>query len=161
MSKIVTHLWFENDPTEAVNYYLETFSNAKINHVQHYPEAAEMVSGKKAGEVMTIDFEIEGQQFFALNGGELEGFRFSPATSFLIYCDSQEEIDHYWERLSAVAEAEQCGWCQDKFGITWQVVPRRLHELLADPTRAEKVTTSFLKMKKFNIAALEAAYNGE
>ncbi len=154
---IITHLWFENDPTEAVDYYVSVFKNAKKGSVQNYPKAAEEVSGKKAGEVLTIEFELDGMPFVALNGGKVPGFEFSPATSFMIMCENQTEIDHYWEKLSAVPEAEQCGWCKDKFGITWQVVPTRLNELLSQPDEAEKVTAAFLQMKKFDIAKLEAA----
>ncbi len=106
---------------------------------------------------MTVEFQLDGSEFTALNGGKVPGFEFSPATSFAIVCEDQAEVDHYWERLSAVPEAEQCGWCTDKFGVTWQVVPKQLGELLSDPAKTEKVTAAFLKMKKFDIAALEKA----
>jgi predicted 3-demethylubiquinone-9 3-methyltransferase (glyoxalase superfamily) len=158
MSKLVTNLWFDDQAEAAANYYVSVFKDAKLGTVRYYPKAAEGVaSGKKAGEVMTVEFEIAGQSFVGLNGGKIPGFEFSPATSFIINCDSQEEIDYYWEKLSFVPEAEQCGWCQDKFGITWQVVPTILGELLSssDSATVERVSASFLKMKKFDIAELE------
>jgi predicted 3-demethylubiquinone-9 3-methyltransferase (glyoxalase superfamily) len=163
MQKIITHLWFESQAEDAANYYASVFKNAKVGTITRYPEAAEAVSGQKAGTVMTVEFEIEGQAFVGLNGGKVPGFEFSPATSFLINCEDQEEIDYLWEKLSAVPEAEQCGWCKDKFGITWQIVPKALSEMLNDPDQAkvERVTAAFLPMKKFDIAALERAYKGE
>lgn len=162
MHKITPFLWFDNQAEEAANYYVATFKNAKINTTVRYPAAAENVASKPAGSVMTVDFELEGEQFTALNGGPVPGFEFSSATSFVVSCDTQEEIDHYWEKLSAVPEAEQCGWCKDKFGVTWQVVPKVLSEMLSDSDQAkvERVTACFMPMKKFNIAELEAAYKG-
>lgn len=159
MQKITPHFWFDNQAEEAAKYYVELFENSKINNTAYYPEAAEQVAGKPAGSVMSVDFELNGQQFIALNGGKVPGFELNGAVSFMIACRDQAEIDHFWEKLSAVPEAEQCGWCTDKFGVTWQVVPSRLQELLADPDQAkvEKVTACFLKMKKFDIAELEAA----
>jgi predicted 3-demethylubiquinone-9 3-methyltransferase (glyoxalase superfamily) len=161
MQKIVPHLWFDSSAQEAAEYYVSVFNDAKILNIARYPEAAEEVSGKTPGSVMTVEFEIEGQRFLALNGGKIPGFEFTPAISFLINCETQEEIDRLWEKLSAVPEAEQCGWCQDKFGITWQVVPTLLSQLLSDSDKAkvERVTGAFLKMKKFDIAALQAAYD--
>ncbi len=157
MKEMTICLWFDSEAEEAANYYVSVFPNAKVLDVQKYPDAAVEVAGKPAGSVMTVDFELNGSHFMGLNGGPVEGFKFSPATSFVVTCDSQEEIDRFWGALSAVPEAEQCGWCTDKFGITWQIVPARLNELLSDPSRAEKVTAAFLQMKKFDIAALEAA----
>lgn len=157
MQAISTFLWFDNQAEEAVNYYVSVFPNSRIKDIQRYPEAAVEVSGRPAGSVMTVDFELNGTPFTALNGGPVPGFTFSPATSFVVLCDDQAEVDHFWSALSAVPEAEQCGWCTDKFGVTWQVVPVRLNELLADPKNTEKVTAAFLQMKKFDIAALEAA----
>lgn len=159
MSKITIHLWFDNQAEEAAKYYTDLFNDGEIKNTMLYPKAAENVAGKPAGSVMTVDFQIAGQNFVALNGGPLPGFEFSPATSFMIMCETQEEIDKYWAALSAVPDAEQCGWCKDKFGVTWQIVPTRLQQLLSDPDQAkvEKVTACFLKMKKFNIAELETA----
>lgn len=163
MQKITTHLWFDDQAEEAAKYYVETFKNSKILSTTPYPKSAEEVSGKLAGSVMTVEFELEGQNFVALNGGKVPGFEFSSATSFLISCKDQEEIDYFWERLSTVPEAEQCGWCKDKFGITWQVVPEVLSKMLSDPDQAkvERVTATFLPMKKFDVAALETAYEGK
>lgn len=159
--KITPFFWFENNAEEAANYYTSVFKNGKIKSVQRYPEAAEDVSGQKAGSVMVVEFEIEGMTFSALNGGKIPGFTFSPATSFVVTCETQEEIDHLWENLSAVKEAEQCGWCTDKFGVTWQIVPRLLNELMADkdPKKVEAVTKAFLQMKKFDIKKLQEAYD--
>jgi predicted 3-demethylubiquinone-9 3-methyltransferase (glyoxalase superfamily) len=163
MQKITPHLWFENSPEEAVNHYVSLFENSKVVNVAHYPAAAEGVSGKKAGDVMTMEFELAGQRFLALNGGKIEGFEFTPAISFLVNCEDQAEIDRLWAALSAVPEAEQCGWCKDKFGVTWQIVPTVLSEMLSDsdPAKVERVTACFLKMKKFDIAELQAAYDGK
>ncbi|MCA9042021.1 MAG: VOC family protein, partial [Planctomycetaceae bacterium] len=111
-------------------------------------------NGKPSGSVMAVDFELNGSLFSALNGGQIPGFNFTPATSFMIRCQNQEEIDRYWAALSAVPEAEQCGWCTDKFGITWQVVPEILNELMSDPQKAERATKAFLPMKKFDLATL-------
>lgn len=161
MQKITPHLWFDTEAEDAANYYVELFDDAKILNTTRYPESAEAVSGKPKGSVMTVEFQIEGQTFIALNGGTIPGFEFSPAISFLISCDNQEKIDKLWEGLSAVPEAEQCGWCKDKYGISWQVVPTILDQLLRDPDTAkvERVTKCFLEMKKFDIASLEAAAN--
>jgi predicted 3-demethylubiquinone-9 3-methyltransferase (glyoxalase superfamily) len=157
MQTMTTCLWFDSEAEEAANYYVSVFPNSKVTSVQKYPEAAVEVAGKPAGSVMTVEFELNGMQFMGLNGGPVEGFKFSPATSIIIPCEDQAEIDRFWAALSAVPEAEQCGWCTDRFGITWQVTPTVLTELLADPAKTEKVTAAFLQMKKFDIAALEAA----
>ncbi|HVZ12704.1 MAG TPA: VOC family protein [Patescibacteria group bacterium] len=156
---ITPFFWFEDQAEEAANYYVSFFPNSKINNIVKYPEAAEEVSGKKAGSVMTVDFTLNGMDFAALNGGNPgPGFSLasSSAISFVVNCETQEEIDMYWGKLSAVPEAEQCGWCKDRFGITWQIVPTVLNELLAGP-KAEAVTACFIKMKKFDIATLKEA----
>lgn len=164
IQKISPFLWFEKGAEDAAAYYVSVFKHSKILDTVYYPKSAEGVSGFKKGAVMTVDFEIEEMTFIALNGGKVDGFTFSPATSFAVSCETQEEIDHLWEKLSAVPEAEQCGWCKDKFGITWQIVPRVLYDkYLSDPDqkKVERVTTAFLQMKKFDIAKLEKAYKGE
>jgi predicted 3-demethylubiquinone-9 3-methyltransferase (glyoxalase superfamily) len=162
MQKISPFLWFEDKAEEAADYYVSVFKNSKIISVVRYPEAAEEVSGRPAGSVMTVEFELEGEPFTALNGGKIPGFEFNSAISFVVTCDNQDEIDYYWEKLSAVPEAEQCGWCKDKFGVTWQVVPKVLGEMLSDPdhSKVERVTACFMSMKKFDIAELEKAYQG-
>lgn len=161
MQKITPFLWFDNQAEEAANYYVATFKNSKILTVQRYPEAAVEVAGKPAGSVMTVEFEIEGMKFVALNGGPVKDFTFSPATSFVVTCETQEEIDHLWKALSATPEAEQCGWCKDKFGVTWQIVPKILNNYLGDPDpqKVNRVTSAFMQMKKFDIAKLKEAYN--
>ncbi|HSX09528.1 MAG TPA: VOC family protein [Candidatus Saccharimonadales bacterium] len=161
--KITPFLWFDKEAEEAAKYYVSVFKNSKIKTIQKYPEAAELVSGMPAGSVMTVEFEIEGMTFVALNGGPVEGFTFSPATSFVVNCETQEEIDHLWSKLSADPEAEQCGWCKDKFGVTWQIVPAALNKLLADsdPEKVNRVTQCFMQMKKFDIAELKKAYEGK
>jgi predicted 3-demethylubiquinone-9 3-methyltransferase (glyoxalase superfamily) len=163
LQKITPFFWFEKGAEDAANYYVSIFKNGQIKRIQHYPKAAQNASGMSAGSVMTVEFDIEGMTFSALNGGPIEGFTFSPATSFVVACETQEEIDHLWEKLSAVPQAEQCGWCKDKFGITWQIVPANLTKYLSDPDseRVERVTKAFMQMKKFNIAELERAYEGE
>ncbi|MEZ6048306.1 MAG: VOC family protein [Planctomycetaceae bacterium] len=143
MKPITTFLWFDDNAEEAADYYVSLFPDSRITQVKRYPQASEKVSGKPAGSVMLVDFELNGMPFTALNGGEIAGFTFSPATSFVLKCEDQAEIDRYWAALSAVPEAEQCGWCTDKFGITWQVVPTILFELLNDPTKTEKAPPHF------------------
>jgi predicted 3-demethylubiquinone-9 3-methyltransferase (glyoxalase superfamily) len=163
LQKITPFLWFDTEAEDAAKYYVSVFKDGKIKTIQKYPEAAENASGKPAGSVMTVEFEIEGMTFVSLNGGSVEGFKFSPATSFVINCESQEEIDHFWEKLSARPEAEQCGWCMDKFGVTWQIVPTVLNELLSnsDSVKIERVTKAFMQMKKFDILELKKAYEGK
>ncbi|MBI3341596.1 VOC family protein [Candidatus Curtissbacteria bacterium] len=125
--KVIPFVWFEKDAEKAAEYYVSVFASAKINQIVKYPEAAESVSGQKAGSVMTVDLAIEGMNFQFLNGGKVPGFDLgSSAVSFVIECETQAEIDDLWGKLSAVAEAEQCGWCRDKFGVTWQIVPKVL-----------------------------------
>jgi predicted 3-demethylubiquinone-9 3-methyltransferase (glyoxalase superfamily) len=161
--KITPFLWFDNQAEEAAKYYVSVFKNGNIKHIQRYAEAAENVSGKPAGSVMTVEFEIEGMTFVGLNGGPVDGFKFSPATSFVVNCETQEEIDSLWKKLSAVPEMEQCGWCIDKFGVTWQIFPMILKKYLADKDSAkvERVTKAFMQMKKFNIAKLRKVYEGK
>jgi len=161
--KITPFLWFVKGAEDAAAYYTSVFKNGKIISTQRYPEAAVEVAGMPAGSVMTVEFEVEGMTFVGLNGGPIEGFTFSPATSFVVNCETQEEIDYLWEKLSAVPEAEQCGWCKDKFGITWQIVPTVLNELLSDSDSAKvgRVTKAFMQMKKFDIAELKKAYEGK
>jgi len=141
-----------------VNFYVSVFKNAKITDTQRFGDD---VPGPK-GKTMTVAFELEGQNFVALNGGPVEGFTFSPATSFVVSCENQEEVDYYWKKLSAVPEAEQCGWLRDKFGVTWQVVPTVLRELMSgpDPEAAKRATAAMMQMKKLDIAALQKAYDG-
>jgi predicted 3-demethylubiquinone-9 3-methyltransferase (glyoxalase superfamily) len=161
--KITPFLWFVKGAEDAAKYYVSVFKNGKIKTIQKYPKEAEAVAGMPAGSVMTVEFEIEGMTFVGLNGGPVEGFKFSPSTSFVVNCETQEEIDHLWSKLSAVPAMEQCGWCTDKFGVTWQIVPTVLNEMLADsnPEKVGRVTTCFMQMKKFDIAELKKAFEGK
>jgi predicted 3-demethylubiquinone-9 3-methyltransferase (glyoxalase superfamily) len=158
MRQLTPHLWFDNEAEEAANFYTSVFKNSKIHSVVRYPEAAKEVSGKQPGSVMTVEFEIEGQRFVALNGGP--EFKFSEAISFMIPCKDQKEVDYFWSRLTEGGEESVCGWLKDKFGLSWQVVPERLNEMLEDKNtkKVEAVTQSFLQMKKLDLAALEQAY---
>lgn len=157
MQKIVPFLWFDNQAEEAANFYVGVFKNSKILSVSRYGEEGKEIHGRAAGSVMVVEFEIEGQHFSALNGGPY--FKINEAVSFVIDCADQAEVDHYWSKLSAAPEAEQCGWLKDQFGVSWQVVPRRLNELMADPDRAKagRVMNAMLKMKKLDVAELERA----
>src|SRR3989344_3627903 len=156
MSKITTCLWFQkNNGEEAADYYVETFNSApggshvgKKGDIIKTPKASEEVSGRPEGSVLTAEYELDGVKFMALNGGPYEQFKLNGSTSFIVECETQEEIDHFWEKLSSVPEAEQCGWCTDKFGVTWQIVPKILDELMSDPEKSEKVTAAFMPMKK-------------
>jgi predicted 3-demethylubiquinone-9 3-methyltransferase (glyoxalase superfamily) len=157
MQKITPNLWFDDEAEEAANFYTSIFKNSKIRKITRYPQAAVEVSGKKAGSVMTVDFQIEGQDFLALNGGPL--FKFSEAVSFIITCEDQKEVDYFWGKLSEGGEEGPCGWLKDKFGLSWQVVPRQLNELLSDSDtkRSEAAMAAMLKMKKIDIAKLQDA----
>lgn len=166
MSRLITCLWFAgNNGEEAAKYYLETFTNAPGKHeaslgdVTYAPKEKgfEEVSGRPAGSVLTAEIELDGMSMMLLNGGPLEQFRLNGGVSFVIECETQEEIDYFWTRLSAVPEAEQCGWCQDKYGVTWQVTPRILDELLRDPAKAPAVSAVFMPMKKLDLEAIRRA----
>lgn len=163
MQKITPCLWFEhNNAEEAMQFYTSIFKNSKIVSIERYPEG--VTEGPMAGmdgKVITGIFELEGQRFMCLDGGP-GVWSFSGAISFEVECDTQEELDHYWSKLSAVPEAEQCGWLKDKYGLSWQIVPKRLGELLTDRDRvkANRALQAMLQMKKLDIAALEKAFNG-
>ena len=156
--KIVPHVWLEKDAEKAAEFYVSVFKSSKILKTSYFPKAAEEVSGQKSGTVMTVTFELEGQEFMVLNGGP--AFEPNEAISFVVYCDTQEEIDYFWEKLSFVPESEQCGWLKDKFGISWQIVPAILDSMIGDKDKMERVTAAFLKMKKFSIEELKTAYKG-
>ena len=158
--KIVPCIWLEKDAEKAAAFYVSVFKNSRILKTSYYPEAAENVAGQKKGSVMTVTFTLEGQEFQVLNGGPV--FRLNEAVSFTVLCNTQQEIDYYWNALSFVPEAEQCGWLKDKFGLSWQVVPAILESMMTDkdPEKVERVTAAFLKMKKFDISALKKAFEG-
>lgn len=164
MSRLITCIWFaKNNAEEAVNYYIDTFKSAPGSHeaqlgdITKAPKASEEVSGMPAGSVMTAECDLDGTSFMFLNGGPLEQYKLNGSTSFIIECETQEEIDFFWEKLSAVPEAEQCGWCTDKFGVTWQVTPRILDEMMRDPEKAEAVTAVFMPMKKLILEDIRKA----
>ena len=160
-SQITPCLWFDQRAEEAANFYVAIFQNSRLTHISHFGEAGQEIHGQQAGTVMTVSFELNGQPFVALNGGPQ--FKFNEAVSFQIYCETQEEVDYYWEKLSEGGDpaAQQCGWLKDKFGLAWQVVPKVLLEMLDDPNRekANKAMSAMLQMKKLDIAGLQHAYN--
>ena len=156
-------LWFDNQAEEAAKFYTGIFKNSKISKVSRYSKAGQDVHGRPPGSVMTVAFELEGQPFVALNGGPV--FHFNEAVSFQIMCRDQKEVDYYWEKLTEGGDpaAQQCGWVKDKFGLSWQVVPNALIEMLGGPTseKSERAMSAMMEMKKLNIAELERAYNGQ
>ena len=158
MQKITPHLWFEDNAEEAAKFYISIFKNSRILDITHYGESAAEVSGRPKGTVMTVTFELEGQQFMALNGGPI--FKFSPAISFLVSCETQQEVDGLWENLSEEGQQEQCGWLKDKFGVSWQIVPTILGEMIQDKDakKSERVIKAMLQMKKIDIQGLKKAY---
>jgi predicted 3-demethylubiquinone-9 3-methyltransferase (glyoxalase superfamily) len=157
MQKITTFLWYDKQAEEAVNHYMGIFPDSKINRVLRYPEGGMGTPGS----VMTIDFELAGQEFIALNGGP--HFKFTEAISLVVNCDSQEEVDHYWNRLLEGGEPSQCGWLKDKFGLSWQIVPTKLIDMMSDKdsARAGRVTQAMLQMVKLDLPKLQAAYDGK
>jgi predicted 3-demethylubiquinone-9 3-methyltransferase (glyoxalase superfamily) len=159
MHPIIPNLWFDNEAEEAAKFYTSIFPDGKIHEITRYPEAATEVSGKTAGSVLTVEFEIQGQRFVALNGGP--EFKFNESISFIITCDDQKEVDYYWERLTDGGEESMCGWLKDRFGVSWQVTPERLNEMMrdADQKKVEAATAAFLQMRKLDIAEIEKAYN--
>jgi predicted 3-demethylubiquinone-9 3-methyltransferase (glyoxalase superfamily) len=152
MKKMTICLWFDSQAEEAANFYTSIFKNSKIGEVMRYPKATEAVSGKPAGSVMTVAFELDGNKFIGLNGGPL--FKFNEAVSLMIMCQDQAEVDYYWEKLTEGGQEMPCGWLKDKFGVTWQVAPEGVDKLL---NGSEKAMQVFLKMKKIVIADLEKA----
>ena len=154
MKKITPCLWFDGNAEEAVNFYTSVFKNFKVGEVMRYGDAG---PGPK-GSVLTVAFELEGQEFIALNGGPM--YQFSPAVSFFVNCDTQEEIDEFWDRLSEDGQTQQCGWLTDKYGVTWQIVPRVLGAMLQDENAAKskRVMQAMLKMTKLDIELLQHAY---
>ena len=160
MQQITPFLWFNDNAEEAVKFYTSIFKKSKIGKIARYDEAGEKVAGRPAGSVMTIEFEIEGQDFIALNGGP--HFKFNEAVSFVVSCKTQTEVDYYWNKLSAGGKEVQCGWLTDKFGLSWQIVPTILGELMSDkdPVKSQRVMEAMLKMVKLDIEDLKQAYVG-
>ena len=157
MQRITPFLWYDNQAEEAMNYYVSIFRNSKVGSVTRYDEAGAKASGRPKGSLMTASFELDGQQFVALNGGP--HFKFTEAVSFIVNCETQEEVDYFWEKLSAGGAESQCGWLKDKFGLSWQVVPRVLPELFLskDAGKAQRVMQAMLQMKKIDIKTLQEA----
>lgn len=158
MQKITPFLWFDDKAEEAAKFYTSIFKNSKILNVARYGEEGAKVSERPKGTVMIVAFQLDGQEFVALNGGPI--FTFSPAISFVVNCGTQEEVDMFWEKLSEGGETSQCGWLKDKYGVSWQIVPTILGEMLTDPDpiKSERVMKSMLQMKKIDIKALKKAY---
>ena len=154
VQKITPFLWFDDNAEEAINFYVSIFKNSRIVNVRRYGDAG---PGPK-GSLMTGTFQIEGQEFYALNGGPM--FKFSPAISFFVNCETQREVDELWERLSSGGQIQQCGWLQDKFGVSWQIIPSVLGDMLGDkdPEKSSRVMKAMLQMRKIDIEALKQAY---
>jgi predicted 3-demethylubiquinone-9 3-methyltransferase (glyoxalase superfamily) len=158
MQKITPFLWFDDQAEEAVEFYTSIFKNSKIKSVTRYGEEGAKAAGRPKGSVMTVVFELEGQEFIALNGGPV--FTFSPAISFLVNCKTQKEVDELWEKLSEGGEKDRCGWLKDKYGVSWQIVPIVLGEMLQDkdPKKSRRVMEAMLRMDKIDIDTLKQAY---
>jgi predicted 3-demethylubiquinone-9 3-methyltransferase (glyoxalase superfamily) len=163
MQRITPNLWFDTRAEEAANFYVSIFPNSKITGISHYGETGAKGSGMKKGSVMTVVFELDSQQMMALNGGP--AFKFNEAVSLVVNCMTQDEIDHYWDSLTQDGDpkAQICGWLKDKYGVSWQVVPVALGEMMEDEdiTKTDRVMAALLKMKKLNIAKLKKAYLGK
>ena len=161
--RIAPCLWFDNQAEEAAKFYTSIFKNSRIGRIARYGEVGHEIHGKKPGTVMTVEFELEGQPFTGLNGGP--NFQFNEAISFQVMCETQEEVDYYWDKLSegGAPKAQQCGWLKDKFGVSWQVVPEMVAELVADPDaeNSQRAMQALFQMKKLDIAELKRAYAGE
>ncbi|MGZ7117452.1 MAG: VOC family protein [Methanobacterium sp.] len=157
MQKITPFLWFDNQAEEAMNFYVSVFKNSEVISVTHYGDAGPAPKGS----VMTAKFQIEGQEFVALNGGPQ--FNFTEAISFVVNCENQEEIDYYWEKLSEGGEEQGPGWVKDKYGLSWQIVPISLQEMMndEDPEKSGRLMTAMMQMTKLDINKLKQAYNGE
>ena len=155
--KISVCLWFDSQAEEAARFYVSTFKNAKLGRTTRYDEASAKAAGRPVDSVLTVEFELDGQPFVALNGGPL--FQFTEAMSLVVNCQTQAEVDHFWETLSAGGQQVQCGWLKDKFGVSWQVVPTVLTEMLQDkdPEKSKRVMAAMLTMKKLDIRALQSA----
>ena len=159
--KITPFLWFDKQAEEAANFYVSVFKNSRMGKISRYGKEGYEIHRMPEGVVMVAEFEIEGQAFTALNGGPI--FKFNEAISFVVNCESQEEVDYYWEKLSADPKAEQCGWLKDKYCLSWQIVPAVLGECMSDPdpVKAGRVTNAMLQMKKIDIEKLKQAYEGK
>jgi predicted 3-demethylubiquinone-9 3-methyltransferase (glyoxalase superfamily) len=152
MERITPFLWFDTQAEEAANFYVSIFKNSRITSISHYPEG----TPGPVGQVMVVNFELDGKKFIALNGGPT--FKFTEAISLLVNCETQQEIDHYWSKLTSGGGKEvECGWLKDKYGLSWQIVPANLEKLLGTPEKAKRVMAVVMKSKKLNIAEMERA----
>lgn len=162
LQKITPCLWFDTQAEDAAQFYCAIFPNSRIRQISRYGEAGYEIHRKRAGSILTVTFELDGQAFTALNGGP--EFRFNPAISFQVACDNQPELDRYWDALSAGGEeqAQQCGWLQDRYGVSWQIIPTGLPAMMcdADSRKSERVMDALLQMKKLDIAKLQQAFDG-
>ena len=151
MKKVTPFLWFDTQAEEAMNYYVSVFKNAKVLGISRGPD----------GKAFTVSFELDGQEFMGLNAGPM--FKFNEAVSMYVNCEDQTEVDYFWSKLSAAPESEQCGWCKDKFGLSWQIIPKQLGELLGDPDpeKSGRVMQAMLQMKKIVVTDLQKAHDGE
>jgi predicted 3-demethylubiquinone-9 3-methyltransferase (glyoxalase superfamily) len=158
--KITPCLWFDTQAEDAANFYVSIFDNSRIKHVSRYGKAGREVHGKEPGSVMVVAFDIAGQAFTALNGGPQ--FKFTEAISLQVMCETQAEIDHFWSRLSAGGQEGPCGWLKDKYGLSWQIVPSTLPQMMtaADGAKSDRVMGAVMQMKKFDLEALQRAYSG-
>ncbi|MCW3082790.1 MAG: hypothetical protein JWP12_156 [Bacteroidetes bacterium] len=163
IQKITNNLWFDNQAEEAAHYYTSIFKDSKMGTVSRYGKAGYEIHKRPAGSVMTVEFELNGQSFMALNGGPL--FKFNESISFIVNCENQEEVDYYWEKLKAGGDpkALQCGWLKDKYGVSWQIVPVKMKELLqdGDSEKSQRAMEAMMQMKKLDIDALQKAYDGK
>lgn len=163
IQKITPFLWFDHQAEEAANFYTSIFKNSKMGQVVRYGKEGYEIHGREAGSVMTVEFEIEEKKFVALNGGP--HFKFNEAISFVVNCETQEEVDYYWEKLSEGGDpqAQQCGWLKDKYGVSWQIEPTAVINMLSDPDpeKSERVMKAVLQMKKIDIKTLEQVYEQE
>ncbi len=158
--RIAPCLWFDTQAEEAAKFYCSVFKSSKLGRVSRYPKAGQEIHHKAPGSVMVVEFELDGQPFVALNGGP--NFKFDEAVSFQIYCETQAEIDYYWTALARGGEEGPCGWLKDKFGLSWQVVPAVIPQMMtdADGEKSARVMSAFMKMKKLDLATIERAYAG-
>ena len=155
MRKITPFLWFDDQAEDAAKFYTSIFKNSRVGRIARYSTEAAEQTGRPAGSAMTVEFELDGQRFVGLNGGPM--FKFTEAVSFAVRCETQDEVDYFWEKLSAGGETSRCGWLKDKFGLSWQVVPTVLIEMMHDPARAEKAMGAVMQMDKIDIAKVKRA----
>lgn len=158
MQKITPCLWFDDDAEQAARFYASIFKRSKIGRITRYGKEGYAIHGRKAGTVMTVTFRLDGQEFMALNGGPV--FTFNEGVSFIVYCESQREVDYYWDRLSIGGKKGVCGWLKDKYGVSWQIVPRVLEMMIKghSTVKSERVMKALLRMRKLDIKALQSAY---